>query len=103
MRTAVVIGTGLIGTSAALALTARGITVHLRDTDPDAARTAASLGAGTVEQPEGTVDLAVIAVPPPLIAAVLAEGQREGLARWYTDVASVKAGPREDIAALGCD
>lgn len=49
MRTAVVIGTGLIGTSAALALTARGITVHLADHDPDRARTAAALGAGTDE------------------------------------------------------
>ncbi|MHA6763716.1 prephenate dehydrogenase [Streptacidiphilus sp. PAMC 29251] len=103
MRTAAVIGTGLIGTSAALALSARGISVHLRDVDPDAARTAASLGAGTVDDPEGVVDLAIIAVPPPLIASVLAECQRQGLARSYTDVASVKAGPRQDIAALGCD
>lgn len=103
MRTAAVIGTGLIGTSAALALSARGITVHLRDADPDAARTAASLGAGTVEEPDGPVDLAVIAVPPAMIAPVLADCQRQNLARWYTDVASVKSGPRRDIAALGCD
>jgi prephenate dehydrogenase len=103
MRTAAVIGTGLIGTSVALALTARGITVHLRDADLDAARTAASLGAGTTDEPEGPVDLAVIAVPPGLIAPVLAECQQQGLARCYTDVASVKAGPRQAIAALGCD
>jgi prephenate dehydrogenase len=103
MRTAAVIGTGLIGTSAALALTARGIAVHLRDADPDAARTAASLGAGTVDEPTAPVDLAIIAVPPALIASVLADCQRQGLARCYTDVASVKAGPRQDIAALGCD
>jgi prephenate dehydrogenase len=103
MRTAAVIGTGLIGTSAALALTARGITVHLRDADPDAARTAASLGAGTVDDPTAPVDLAIIAVPPALIAQVLADCQRQGLARCYTDVASVKAGPRQDVAALGCD
>ena len=31
MRTALVIGTGLIGTSAALALVSRGVTVHLAD------------------------------------------------------------------------
>ncbi|MGW6088975.1 FAD-dependent oxidoreductase, partial [Oerskovia enterophila] len=37
--TVAVVGTGLIGTSAALALTGRGLTVHLEDADPDAART----------------------------------------------------------------
>ncbi|GAA1407331.1 prephenate dehydrogenase [Kitasatospora putterlickiae] len=103
MRTAAVVGTGLIGTSAALALTGRGLTVHLEDADPDAARTAASLGAGTTEPAEGPVDLAIIAVPPALVGKVLADCQRRGLARCYTDVASVKAGPRSEIAALGCD
>lgn len=103
MRTAAVVGTGLIGTSAALALAARGITVHLRDADPASARTAASLGAGTVEPPDAPVDLAIIAVPPALVAGVLQDCQREGLARAYTDVASVKEGPRQDVLARGCD
>ncbi|WP_030247908.1 prephenate dehydrogenase [Streptomyces sp. NRRL S-350] len=103
MRTAVVVGTGLIGTSAALALTARGLTVHLEDADPDAARTAESLGAGTTEPADGPVDLAIIAVPPALVGKVLADCQRRNLAHWYTDVASVKAGPGSEIAALGCD
>ncbi|WP_405006794.1 prephenate dehydrogenase [Kitasatospora purpeofusca] len=103
MRTAVVVGTGLIGTSAALALTGRGLTVHLEDADPDAARTAASLGAGTIEPADGPVDLAIIAVPPALVGKVLADCQRRGLAQYYTDVASVKDGPRAEIAALGCD
>ncbi|WP_327066462.1 prephenate dehydrogenase [Kitasatospora sp. NBC_01302] len=103
MRTVAVVGTGLIGTSAALALTGRGIAVHLSDADPDAARTAASLGAGTVEEPTEPVDLAIIAVPPALVGKVLADCQRSGLARSYTDVASVKSGPRAEVAALGCD
>ncbi|GAA2256037.1 MULTISPECIES: prephenate dehydrogenase [Kitasatospora] len=103
MRTAAVVGTGLIGTSAALALTGRGFSVYLEDADPDAARTAASLGAGTTDLPEGPVDLAIVAVPPALVGKVLADCQRRGLARWYTDVASVKSGPRADIASLGCD
>ncbi|WP_158687836.1 FAD-dependent oxidoreductase, partial [Streptomyces sp. HCCB10043] len=51
MRTALVIGTGLVGTSAALALAGRGIHVHLVDHDPESARTAAALGAGTEEPP----------------------------------------------------
>ena len=53
VRTAVVIGTGLIGTSAALALAGRGVVVHLADHDPAQARTAAALGAGTDEAPDG--------------------------------------------------
>lgn len=103
MRTALVIGTGLIGTSAALALSARGVRVHLADRDLDAVRTAAALGAGTDEAPDGPVDLAVIAVPPALIAETLAAAQRRGAARGYVDVGSVKGGPRRDVAALGGD
>ncbi|MBW5486834.1 prephenate dehydrogenase [Streptomyces bambusae] len=103
MRTAVVIGTGLIGTSAALALAGRGVTVHLHDNDPAAARTAASLGAGTYEAPEGQVDLAIIAVPPAHVAAALADAIGRGLARAYVDVASVKGGPRRELEALGVD
>lgn len=103
MRTAVVIGTGLIGTSAALALAGRGVTVHLRDHDPARARTAAALGAGTDEEPEGPVDLAVVAVPPAHVPTTLAEAMRAGAARGYLDVASVKGGPRRELEALGVD
>ncbi|TXJ71481.1 prephenate dehydrogenase [Streptomyces lavendulae] len=103
MRTALVIGTGLIGTSAALALTQRGVTVHLADHDPEQARTAAALGAGTDAAPEGPVDLAIVAAPPAHVAALLADAMRRGLARGYLDVASVKGGPRRELEALGLD
>ncbi|ELS52088.1 prephenate dehydrogenase [Streptomyces viridochromogenes] len=103
MRTALVIGTGLIGTSAALALSQRGVVVHLADHDPEQARTAAALGAGTGEAPEGPVDLAVVAAPPAHVAGVLADAMRRGVARGYLDVASVKGGPRRELEALGLD
>ncbi|WP_329458543.1 prephenate dehydrogenase [Streptomyces sp. NBC_01497] len=103
MRTALVIGTGLIGTSIALALTARGVTVHLSDHDPGTAHTAAALGAGTEQPPEGPVDLAVIAVPPAHVAATVAAAIRGRVARGYLDVASVKSGPRRELEALGID
>lgn len=103
MRTALVIGTGLIGTSAALALASRGVTVHLDDHDPGQARTAAALGAGTDEAPEGRVDLCVVAVPPAHVAATLADVMGRGVARGYLDVASVKGGPRRELEALGVD
>lgn len=95
MRTMTVIGTGLIGTSIALAVSGRGVRVFLSDRDPAAARTAAALGAGLAGDPGETVDLAVIAVPPSQVGAVLTEAQERGLARAYTDVASVKAGPEQ--------
>jgi prephenate dehydrogenase len=103
VRTALVIGTGLIGTSAALALSQRGVVVHLADHDPEQARTAAALGAGTDEAPEGPVDLAIIAAPPAHVARVLADAMRRGAARGYLDVASVKGGPRRELEALGLD
>ena len=107
---AVVIGTGLIGTSVALALRSRGVAVWLADADPAAARLAADIGAGEVlpatvleRPPAGPADIAVLAVPPAAVAATLAAAQARGLARWYTDVASVKSQPLAQAAGLGCD
>jgi prephenate dehydrogenase len=115
LGSAVVIGTGLIGTSIALALSERGVTVWLADHDPAAARLAADLGAGKVlPEPPGAAergqgsegpwaDLAVLAVPPAAVAPSLAAAQARRLARWYTDVASVKALPVRQAGQLGCD
>ncbi|WP_445524998.1 prephenate dehydrogenase [Streptomyces cyslabdanicus] len=103
MRSALVIGTGLIGTSAALALARRGVVVHLADHDPEQARTAAALGAGTEEAPDGPVDLALVAAPPAHVAEVLADVMRRGAARGYLDVASVKGGPRRELESMGLD
>lgn len=103
MRTAAVIGTGLIGTSVALALTRRGVSVYLSDRDESAVRTAASLGAGEIGDPRERVDLAVIAVPPAYIAVTLEDAQQRALAAAYTDVASVKAGPQDAALAQGID
>jgi prephenate dehydrogenase len=100
-----VIGTGLIGTSIALALRERGSAVWLTDSDPAAARLAADLGAGELlpDAPNDPADVAVIAVPPAAVAATLAEAQTRNLARSYTDVASVKQLPVADARKLGCD
>ncbi|MGA5419733.1 prephenate dehydrogenase [Streptomyces lavendulocolor] len=103
MRSAAIVGTGLIGTSVALALRAGGTVTHLIDTDPRAARTAEALGAGTTGMPRDVVDLAVVAVPPTQVAPVLASLQVQGVARFYTDVAGVKSLPRREAEALGCD
>jgi prephenate dehydrogenase len=109
-----VIGTGLIGTSIALALREHGAAVWLADSDQAAARLAADLGAGEpLPEKLGAswvqADVAVIAVPPAAVAATLAALQARGaagstgLARCYTDVASVKQLPVAQARALGCD
>jgi prephenate dehydrogenase len=98
-----VIGTGLIGTSVALAARRAGVGVHLADRDPVAARTAAALGAGTLRPPAGPVDLAVIAVPPSRVGEVLLDLQRRGAAEAFTDVASVKAEPERAVLRLAPD
>jgi prephenate dehydrogenase len=100
-----VIGTGLIGTSIALALREHGSSVWLADEDQAAARLAADLGAGDLlpETPDSRCDVAVIAVPPAAVAATLAAAQARGLARCYTDVASVKQLPVAQARARGCD
>ncbi|MEU9291568.1 prephenate dehydrogenase [Streptomyces sp. NPDC048275] len=103
MRTAVIVGTGLIGTSVALALRRRGVDTYLLDTDPTAAHTAEALGAGRAQEPPEVADLAVLAVPPVQVAPVLADLQKRGIARFYTDVASVKSLPGREIEALGCE
>ncbi|MGW3040434.1 prephenate dehydrogenase [Kitasatospora sp. NPDC001159] len=103
MRSAAVIGTGAIGTSVALALSRHGVAVHLDDVNRTAARTAEAMGAGSLTAPDGPVDLAVLAVPPAHIGTVLAKAQRDGLAHAYTDVASVKAQPHDEVARAGAD
>ncbi|MEI7032130.1 prephenate dehydrogenase [Streptomyces pratensis] len=103
MRSAAVVGTGLIGTSIALALRGRGVTTYLLDRDPETARTAAGLGAGLAAVPRTPVDLAILAVPPQHVARALHEHQHLNLAHDFTDAASVKAKPQAEAAALGCD
>jgi prephenate dehydrogenase len=100
-----VLGTGLIGTSIALALRERGSTVWLTDSDPAAARLAADLGAGELlpDAPNDPADVAVIAVPPAAVAATLAAAQARNLAHSYTDVASVKQLPVAQARDQGCD
>ncbi len=104
MNSVLVVGTGLIGTSVALALRAADFSVFLSDADASAARLAADMGAGVLSGgASGSVDLAVLAVPPSAVAGTLVELQSRGAARFYTDVASVKQLPVSAAVAAGCD
>lgn len=102
----VIVGTGLIGTSIALALRESDHDVRLADRDAGSLRLAAELGAGTPWRPEageGPADLAVFAVPSGAVPDVLLESQQEKLAHVYTDVGSVKGRVLTHAAMLGCD
>jgi prephenate dehydrogenase len=100
-------GTGLIGTSVALALRDKGTEVWLSDADPATAKLAADLGAGTVvpdlRDAKGLADIAVLAMPPAVVGRELARAQECAVADVYTDVASVKVLPARDARDLGCD
>ena len=100
MTSVLIVGTGLIGTSIGLALGGRD--VWLSDADPSSAALAADLGAGLAHDGR-PVDLAVLAVPPAAVASTLLSAQRDGVARCYTDVASVKQLPVAQAVAAGCD
>lgn len=93
-----VIGTGLLGTSIALACRRAGIEVLLSDTSEEHVRTATGLGAGRAVTDDDTPALIVVAVPPAAIATVVAQALATGAV--VTDVGSVKAGPLAEVAAL---
>ncbi len=101
-----VVGTGLVGTSIGLALSAAGVQVRLRDRDRAALMVAASRGAG---QPESATDsdppeCVVVAVPPAQVAVVVAEALDEHTSAVVTDVGSVKTEPLEQVrAAVSAD
>lgn len=91
LRSALIVGAGLMGASVALALRSRGVDTYITDRDPAAARLAADLGAGTDAPPAHPVDVAVIAVPPSGIVPVLLDLQGKRIAAAYTDLASTKS------------
>jgi len=100
IRSALVVGSGLIGTSVALALRRHGVDVHLTDRDPVAVRRAADLGAGTSDPPTRQVDLAVVAVSPSATAGVVTGLLAGNVAATVVDTAGVKAGILREVASV---
>jgi prephenate dehydrogenase len=101
LRSVLVVGTGLMGTSVALALRAHGVEVLLFDRHAPAARLAADLGAGSVAEPGAHAELAVIAVPPGRVAEVLRDLQDRQAADSYTDLGSTKALLQRQVETAG--
>lgn len=96
-----VVGAGLIGTSVGLALSRRGIQVHLRDNTPTTAHIAASRGAGFDSEPTRPPELVVVATPPDLLGMQVAEATREFPTAVVTDTCSVKTRVLADARSAG--
>lgn len=99
LASALVVGSGLIGTSIALALRRHGVVVHLADRDRVSLRRAADLGAGTAEPPPSQVDIAVVAVAPSSTAEVVASLLAGNAAATVVDTAGVKHGILRQLAS----
>jgi prephenate dehydrogenase len=85
-----IVGAGLIGTSIALGLSARGIAVELVDSDPDAASLANALnGHGTAPTPE----LVILALPTSAIPLVIEAEFALNPNSTFMDVGSIKNQP----------
>ncbi len=95
-----VVGTGLLGTSVALACRKAGLEVLLTDVAPEHVRTASGLGAGRAKRDGDRPQLVVVAVPPDHLGAVIVRvlDETAGTDTVVTDVGSVKAGPLAAVA-----
>ena len=86
-----IVGTGLLGTSLALALWTAGVEVQLSDTSPTSLALARDMGAGALhgkDSPEPQI--VVVATPPDVTADVVVAQLTAHPNAVVTDVASVK-------------
>ncbi len=98
-----IVGTGLLGTSIGLALTARGVDVSLADISPSSVALAVDYGAGRRAAAGDTPELIVVCVPPDVTAATVASELEAFPNALVTDVASVKAAPLAELIERGAD
>lgn len=103
-----IIGTGLIGTSIGLALRRVGAEPVLQDQSVTAMTLARDLGAGVLGPRPGydedtlpDPELVVVATPPDITPAVVADALRRWPGATVTDVASVKGVIRHDLVRVG--
>jgi len=96
-----VVGTGLVGTSIALACRRASLEVLLSDVSPRHVRTASGLGAGRPFAVADVPQLVVVAVPPDHLGRAVTQALVETEA-VVTDVGSVKTAPFHEIeSAVG--
>ncbi|MEJ5915693.1 prephenate dehydrogenase [Pseudokineococcus sp. 1T1Z-3] len=97
-----VVGSGLLGASAGLALRARGVDVALADPSPTAVALARDVGAGRVAGADERPAVVLVAAPPDVTADVVAAQLLAHPSAVVTDVASVKGAVLQGVhRALG--
>jgi prephenate dehydrogenase len=105
-KTVLIVGTGLIGTSIGMGLTALGERVWLTDADPDAVEVAVERGAGkaaVIGGQELDPSIIFVAVPPLKAAEVINCTLSTYLNATVSDVTSTKAKLLQEVEALGGD
>jgi prephenate dehydrogenase len=96
-----IVGSGLIGSSIALALAARNISITMADIDPRASALAQDLvGEPATSAP---VDLIVIASPLSTVSQVIQDEIKQGFTLGFIDISSVKVNPVLEVSSLGLD
>lgn len=95
-----VIGTGLIGTSAGLALRAAGVDVTLEDQSETSVALARDLGAGRITG-EVAPGVVVVAAPPDVTPRIVLTALRRWPEAVVTDVTSVKQVVLADLVRAG--
>ena len=97
-----IVGAGLLGTSAGLALARSEWTVWVADSSPAAQRLAGELGSGSPGWMPGNPDLVLICVPPSSFTSVLNDVQRLYPRSTISDVLSIKSYPQAQAERFGC-
>ena len=100
VRSVLIVGTGLIGTSLALALRRVDVDVALADQDAGRRAEAVEMGAGQTDA-SSEPEVVIVCVPPRVTASVLAEQAAIHPGATLMDVASIKGPVIEEATALG--
>lgn len=99
-RNILVVGTGLIGTSIALGLTAQGLRVFLSDIDSVALDNAIKVS-GATKYSDQEISIVFVATPPASVAKVISASVVDHPNAVITDVASVKGSIFRELEQLG--
>jgi len=96
-----IVGSGLIGTSIGLALSAKGLSVTMVDISPQAQALAQDLmGPAKAAAPS---DLTIIASPISTISQVISGEIEQGFNLGFIDISSVKTNPLLQVSSTGLD
>ena len=98
-----IVGAGLLGTSIGLVLRRHGIDVSFVDASPTAVKLATEYGAGKRAEAGEQPALIVVAVPPDVVADVVASELATFPDAVVTDVASVKGSILDELESRGVD